>query len=681
VTGDFVLYRILGNDLPPRHGSGQTIANLKFLLNHEPALAECEKRWVVNRIFDAAAEAEIIRLLEAHGQPYLHLPFDHDTYAERFLDATGLLPGFNPFATAFASWKPTQRLRALDWLHRHKTLCAMNVNGARNAAIEEGRTLARWTLPWDGACFVTAAGWEPIRRAAASAEEARYLTVPTARMATNEILLDPSHAPEADEEPQIVFRADARERFDKKLRYGMNDKADLLCRLDVPGPWHEWRKKLPPWDRRIDGYSPDKGLYVSAGWVARLSAHTSEAVERDDHSRWVARFHAIIQFCQMTDKSVLDRRFSAEAPLCYLGLPQASVIPTGHSNLVIQQADDALTLAPLSVTHKPSPPPGGDKRDYFTVADDGQAIRHDGVRKPEAILYSPESAAHDRTRFQRLVDACVALALAHRLTGERRYADHAATLLRTWFFDPATAMSPHVRHAQRRRDQPDSASPHGIVEFRDLWPLLDAIRILAGSGALNDSDLAGLRSWFSRFLDYLLNNPQGQAAIRMQDHIGTWCDLVIAAIAAFVSETAVLSTVLNLAPVRFADQFDAACAQPRELARARPAHYTLFNLQAWVNLASLGRAIGIDLWRYSDSTPRSLCRAIRHAADTIAQLSDYAAGPETLQRRLAALAAAAPPDAADADLIKSLFLAHGPEPLAHPDTGIPPFWALFGLRH
>jgi hypothetical protein len=69
-----VLYRVLGNDLPPRHEIGQTLSNLRFMLDNEPELEACEKRWVVNRIVDPEQEAAIIALLEERGQHYLHSP-------------------------------------------------------------------------------------------------------------------------------------------------------------------------------------------------------------------------------------------------------------------------------------------------------------------------------------------------------------------------------------------------------------------------------------------------------------------------------------------------------------------------------------------------------------------------------------------------------------------------------
>src|SRR5690606_6324998 len=64
----FVLYRIIGNDLYPRHKKGQSRENLQFILENEPQLDGCEKRWVVNRIIDKDEERAIIELLKKHNQ-------------------------------------------------------------------------------------------------------------------------------------------------------------------------------------------------------------------------------------------------------------------------------------------------------------------------------------------------------------------------------------------------------------------------------------------------------------------------------------------------------------------------------------------------------------------------------------------------------------------------------------
>src|SRR6218665_1842667 len=77
----FVLYRIVGNDLPPRHREGQALANLRFILDHEPELPGCEKRWVLNRIVDPVVEAALAAELTARGRAFLRIPFVAEEYA------------------------------------------------------------------------------------------------------------------------------------------------------------------------------------------------------------------------------------------------------------------------------------------------------------------------------------------------------------------------------------------------------------------------------------------------------------------------------------------------------------------------------------------------------------------------------------------------------------------------
>src|SRR5690606_29758579 len=233
----FVLYRIIGNDLPPRHAAGQSLQNLQFILEHEPELPGCEKRFVVNRIVDRKQESEILALLDRAGAPYLHLPFDAGAYREAPWDIEGVPTEYAPWTDRFGKLTAGQQGRVLMRLYRHKNNYVMNNNGARNAALREGRALAKWVLPWDGNCFVTTLAWREITGAVRAAPENAYFIVPMARVTDNGELLGGTTRPPIREEPQIIFRRDAALEFDSDYPYGRRPKVDLLWRLGVPGAW------------------------------------------------------------------------------------------------------------------------------------------------------------------------------------------------------------------------------------------------------------------------------------------------------------------------------------------------------------------------------------------------------------------------------------------------------------
>ena len=135
----FVLYRILGNDLPPRHGKGQTRTNLALILAHEPAFENCEKRWIVNRIFDAEEEALILDLLDRSGQIYTRIPFDLEAYRSVGWDTESFAEESFFLRDSFDRLDPTERERAEIQARRFKNNYAMNNNGGRNVALKEGR--------------------------------------------------------------------------------------------------------------------------------------------------------------------------------------------------------------------------------------------------------------------------------------------------------------------------------------------------------------------------------------------------------------------------------------------------------------------------------------------------------------------------------------------------------------
>jgi hypothetical protein len=236
----YLIWRVVGNDLPPRHRAGASLESIRFTLDHEPDFPDCEKRWYLNRIVDPEAEGAIVDLLEKAGAHYTRVPFDPDAYRTR----------------------PTRY---------DKILYAININQARNDIIRDGRDLARYTLPLDSNSFFSDAAWqalvEVVEGYERSDQDRRYFAIPMMRVPTREETLDPDLVPEPLDEPQLMFRSDADLEFDDGYRYGFRDKVELLLRLG----------KVPGYIRGGDAareaphrYSENEALCPEAGYVFRL---------------------------------------------------------------------------------------------------------------------------------------------------------------------------------------------------------------------------------------------------------------------------------------------------------------------------------------------------------------------------------------------------------------------------
>ena len=182
---NFVIYRIIGNSLPPRHGPDEAYDNLQFILDNEPDLRSCDKRWVLNRLVDPEVEAKCIKLIEASGQKYLLIPFDETAYKATFLDASGMPKPLNPFARDSGEVEGSLRVLAKEWILRHKSLAAIQFNSARNRAIELGRKDAIWTLPLDGSNYFTAEFWDRFVESVTQNEGALYCLLRLVRLNDN----------------------------------------------------------------------------------------------------------------------------------------------------------------------------------------------------------------------------------------------------------------------------------------------------------------------------------------------------------------------------------------------------------------------------------------------------------------------------------------------------------------
>jgi len=687
----FVLYRIIGNDLCSKPITGQSRTNLQFILEHEEPLQNCQKRYLVNRIFDQDEEQKLVALLERFGAIYTVVPFDRTEYAKIGFDLQSLPePDFLTGVTTDLL-SVSERQRLMLSLYRLKANYVTHNNAAKNLALREGRGLAKWVLPFDGDCFFTKRGWHQFISDVQHKSYFKYFVVPMTRVSSNEDFLSEEVAPNLSDEPQLLFRKDAVESFDEDFSYGWRSKVELLQRLQVAGQWDHHEDDS--WDLPRRDLSEVARQFGVAGWVARLSsALADEEDQQGADQRWTARTSAILSTLQELDASVggATRQSLVSVRESVLDQEKRSTDPN-VSHLIDrleQTAKNALSRGPYSVIDKTTLPPSGCSQDYWhpapywwpnpDTADGLPYVRRDGERIPGTGLFEPESDKYDRSRLQRVFDDSFTLAMAWQLTGNPAFADHAAKIFRRFFIVEESRMNPHLLYSQVRAGHNGNFGySSGIIEMKDLYFYLDAIRILERSGNVSQKEVEAFCSWLDAYLSWLLNSNQGRKERAAANNHGTCYDLQVAAIASFLGRKETLYETLARAQSRIASQFAADGSQPHELHRKATQHYCCFNLQSWINLSELAMRWNVNLWG------GNLDRGVRWFVSLTQSSWPFPQIDAFDQDRLLPIWFAA------CDRIEELNSTGLPEspyeakPLFYPHDGVRPFWNIgsFGSPH
>jgi hypothetical protein len=277
------------------------------------------------------------------------------------------------------------------------------------------------------------------------------------------------------------------------------------------------------------------------------------------------------------------------------------------------EAERVLVIPPVSVMDKPVTPPSGDKHDYMSQApfwwpDPSKKnglpyLRRDGQRNPEVDKIT------DHANLFQVASAVRTLGLAYYFTGREDYAQHTAAFVRAWFLDPATRMNPNLNFAQGIPGR-FKGRPEGIIESRRFGPILDGLALLQGSPAWTAADDQGLKDWMRAYLQWLLNSPNGLEEAVSGNNQETWYDLQVVRLALYTNQPEVARGIFAKLPTAIDHQVEPDGKQPQELAREDAWHYSIFNLVPLLELAYIGKGMGIDLWNYQAADGSSLRAAV-----------------------------------------------------------------------
>jgi hypothetical protein len=270
-----------------------------------------------------------------------------------------------------------------------------------------------------------------------------------------------------------------------------------------------------------------------------------------------------------------------------------------------------LKMEPLSVvTAKTRLAPSRDPRDYVTLSpywwpdstkpDGLPYIRKDGQRNPEVYEY------HERVNMSIMSQAVQSLAVMYYISGEEKYAQKCAAMLRAWFLSPETGMNPNMTYAQSVPGMVELRGT-GIIEARRIAYALNAAKMIEGSASWSAEDKKEMMDWADAFRYWLEHSVNGQKEHNAPNNHGMWYECTHLAVVYYTGDYESVNKILDkeLIP-RIDKQMEKDGSLPEELARTLGLHYSTFAMEALSMSDVIVSKIGRNIWEYKEQDGKGM---------------------------------------------------------------------------
>ena len=267
---------------------------------------------------------------------------------------------------------------------------------------------------------------------------------------------------------------------------------------------------------------------------------------------------------------------------------------------LLSDADRKMQMEPPSVLMKDKTPVSGDKHDYMSLSryfwpdptkpDGLPYVSRDGISNPELERY-------DRVRLSEMATGVTTLSLAWYMSGNEQYATKAVELLKVWFLNKDTRMNPNLNFAQVAPGKyNDRGRCYGVIDAYSFVEMLDAVQLLEQSRSFAKKDQLALRSWFEKFLNWILTSQQGIDEGNQLNNHSIAHDVQVIAYACYVGNRKVAEQYIREFPERriFA-QVKPDGRQPQELRRTLAFGYSQYNLSHMIDVFQMAAHLGIKI--------------------------------------------------------------------------------------
>jgi hypothetical protein len=279
---------------------------------------------------------------------------------------------------------------------------------------------------------------------------------------------------------------------------------------------------------------------------------------------------------------------------------------------VLKEAKWALQQEPVTVTAETSQRSAGGPHDFYSEGDywwpdpnhpDGPYIQRDGLTNPDNFT------AHRKAmiRFSRIVGALIS---AWKVTGDKKYADHAKLHLMAWFIHPETRMNPNLQFAQAIKGRATGRGI-GIIDTIHLMEVAQSVVVMIRNKIIDEQTAKGVQQWFRDYLQWLHDHPYGHEEMIAKNNHGTCWVMQVASFAVLTNDQAVLEFCRKrYESVLLPDQMAGDGSFPLEIKRTKPYGYSIFNLDAMTMVSHILSTAERNLWGFKTHDGKNICKGI-----------------------------------------------------------------------